>query len=42
MILHREYADRGRFRSVTDGGKSVVVIVQILHGGVRPITGWEA
>jgi hypothetical protein len=43
MILHREYADRGLFRSVTDGGKSVVVIVQILqHGGVRPITGWEA
>ena len=28
--------------SVTDGGKSVVVIVQILHDGLRPITGWEA
>ncbi len=34
--------DRGRIESVTDGGKSVVVIVQILHHGVRPITGWEA
>ena len=31
-----------RIESVTDGGKSVVVIVQILHDGVRPITGWEA
>jgi len=27
---------------VTDGGKSVVVIVQITGSGVRPITGWEA
>lgn len=41
----RKYAkdlDRGRIESVTDGGKAVVVIVQILHDGVRPITGWEA
>ena len=42
MVPHREHADRGLFRSVTDGGKSVVVIVEILHNGVRPITGWEA
>lgn len=42
MIPHREHADRGLFRSVTDGGKSVLVIVEILRDGVRPITGWEA
>lgn len=42
MHPHREHADRGLFQSVTDGGKSVVVIVQITGSGVRPITGWEA
>lgn len=26
----------------TDGGKRVVVIVQVVGDGVRPITGWEA
>ena len=25
----------------TDGGKPVLVVVQIVHDGVRPITGWE-
>ena len=41
MIPHRDHLDRGLFRSVTDGGRSVVVIVMIVHDGVRPITGWE-
>ncbi len=41
MIPHREHDDRGLFRSVTDGGRAVVVIVEILRDGVRPITGWE-
>lgn len=41
MFPHREHPDRALFRSVTDGGKSVVVIVEIVHDGVRPITGWE-
>jgi len=27
---------------MTDGGKRVVVIVEIVGDGVRPITGWEA
>jgi hypothetical protein len=39
---HRKHADRRVFLSRTDGGKSVVVIVEIVHDGVRPITGWEA
>ena len=42
MVPHREHPERGLFRSVTDGGKVVVVIVEIVHDGVRPITGWEA
>lgn len=41
MFPHREHPGRGLFRSVTDGGKAVVVIVQVGGGGVRPITGWE-
>jgi len=42
MRKHLSDPDRGRIESVTDGGKSVVVIVQILHDAVPPITGWEA
>lgn len=42
MFPHREHPDRALFQSVTDGGKAVVVIVAVLHDGVRPITGWEA
>ena len=42
MRKHAKDLDRGRIESVTDGGRSVVLIVQILHDGVRPITGWEA
>lgn len=42
MVPHREHPDRALFQSVTDGGKAVVVIVEIIHDGVRPITGWEA
>ncbi len=40
MFPHREHPDRALFRSVTDGGKTaVVVIVEIVRDGVRPITG---
>ncbi len=39
---HRTHADRRVILSRTNGGKSVVVIVQVVHDGVRPITGWEA
>lgn len=42
MLKHPRDADRGRIESVTDGGKAVVVIVQLVRDGVRPITGWEA
>lgn len=38
---HREIPDRLMVRSITDGGKRVVVIVQVVGLGVRPITGWE-
>lgn len=41
MRRHKDDPDRALIRSVTDGGKSVVVIVQIVRDGVRPITGWE-
>jgi hypothetical protein len=42
MLKHPRDSDRGRIESVTDGGKRVVVIVQLVRDGVRPITGWEA
>ena len=42
MRRHPRDPERARIASLTDGGKSVVVIVQVLHDGVRPITGWEA
>lgn len=38
---HRTDPDRRMIRSVTDGGKRVVVIVQVVGHGVRPITAWE-
>ncbi len=38
---HNKVVDRRLIRSVTDGGKRVLVIVQIVRDGVRPITGWE-
>lgn len=41
LIPHREHAERGLFRSVTNGGKRVLVVVEIVRDGVRPITGWE-
>ncbi|GAB7003710.1 hypothetical protein JCM18899A_11810 [Nocardioides sp. AN3] len=41
MRQHPSYPDRGRIESVTDGGKRVVLIVQVVPDGVRPITGWE-
>lgn len=42
MLKHPRDADRGRIESVTDGGKAVVFIDQLVRDGVRPITGWEA
>jgi hypothetical protein len=42
MFSHRAHPGRTLFRSMTDGGKAVVVIVEIVGDGVRPITGWEA
>ena len=42
MFPHRVLADRRLVRSTTNGGKPVVVIVQLVRDGVRPITGWEA
>ena len=39
---HRSEADRRLIRSATDGGKRVILIVQLIDNGVRPITGWEA
>jgi hypothetical protein len=42
MFPHREHPQRALFRSVTDGGKQVVVVGEIVGDGVRPITGWEA
>jgi len=42
MFPHREHPQRALFRSVTDGGKQVVVVGEIVGDGVRPITGSEA
>lgn len=42
MSPNRGHQDRAPFTSMTDGGKRVVVIVEIVGDGVRPITGWEA
>jgi hypothetical protein len=42
MLRHPRDADRARIESATDGGKAVVVIVQLVRDGLRPITGWEA
>ncbi len=38
---HPKYPDRRLVRSETDGGKRVLVVLQIVRDGVRPITGWE-
>jgi hypothetical protein len=40
-IPHREYPDRVLFRSVTDGGRRLVVVAQKVRDGVRPITAVE-
>ncbi len=36
-----KHKDRRLVRAETDGGKPVLVVVQIVQGAVRPITGWE-
>lgn len=38
---HPKHSDRRLVRAETDGGKPVLVVVQIVHDGVRPTTGWE-
>lgn len=38
---HKTVAGRRLIRSHTDGGKRVVVIVQVVRDGVRPVTAWE-
>lgn len=38
---HSTEEDRRLIRSTTDGGRAVIVIVQIVRAGVRPITGWK-
>lgn len=40
-IPSRDHEDRVLFRSVTDAGRRLVVVAQIVRGGVRPITAWE-
>lgn len=38
---HTKAADRRLVRSRTNGGKRVLIVVQIVRDGVQPITGWE-
>lgn len=38
---HRTDPDRRLIRSLTDGGKRVLIVVQLVRHGVRPITGWK-
>ncbi len=40
-IPSRHHRDRVLFRSATDGGRRLVVVAQIVRGGVRPITAWD-
>jgi hypothetical protein len=37
----RHDQDRVPFRAVTDGGRRLVVVAQIVRDGVRPITAWD-
>lgn len=42
LLKNRNHPERRTVHSITDGGKTVVVIVQLVRDGVvRPITGWE-
>jgi hypothetical protein len=40
-IPSRHQEDRILFPSVTDGGRRLVVVADIVRDGVRPITAWE-
>lgn len=40
-VRSRRQRDRAMVRSVTDGGRRLVVVVQVLRDGVRPITAWD-
>jgi hypothetical protein len=43
VFPHRTNADRGVIHSETNGGRRLVLIVELRDGGrtVRPITAWE-
>jgi hypothetical protein len=41
MTRHRTEPDRVLIRSVTDGGRRLVIVAQLVRGWVRPITAWE-
>ena len=42
VIPHKQYEDRFVIEGVTDGGRSLLIIVQYKGGNViRPITGWD-
>jgi hypothetical protein len=41
MFRHRHDPERVLIRSVTDGGRQLAVIGQIVRDGLRPITAWE-
>jgi hypothetical protein len=40
-IPGRRHEDRVLFRSVTDGGRRLVVVARIVRDGVRPMAAWE-
>jgi hypothetical protein len=40
-VRSRRHRDRAVVRSVSDGGRRLVVVIQILRDGVRPITAWD-
>jgi hypothetical protein len=40
-VRSHDHEDRVLFRSVTDGGRRLLVVAQIVRDGVRPITAWD-
>lgn len=40
-VRSRRHRNRAVVLSVTDGGRRLVVVVEILRDGVRPITAWD-
>ncbi len=41
FLPNRTRPEHKKIRSVTDGGKRLVVIVEAVRSGVRPINAWE-